>query len=63
MWRRDGKELFFLSVDGRLMSVAVNTNGTTFEAAVPKPLFQTQLDGSTGERNFPAWLRPTASDF
>ena len=52
MWRRDGKELFFLSVDGRLMSVAVNTNGTTFEAAVPKPLFQTQLDGSTGGRNF-----------
>jgi eukaryotic-like serine/threonine-protein kinase len=39
LWRRDGKELFYLSLDGRAMAVEVNTTGA-FRAAIPKPLFK-----------------------
>ena len=37
-WRRDGKELFFLSLDGRLMAASIDTTGP-FQAGVPTPLF------------------------
>ena len=37
-WSRDGKELFYLSPDNQIMSSEVKL-GSTFEAAVPKPLF------------------------
>jgi eukaryotic-like serine/threonine-protein kinase len=39
IWRRDGKELFYLSGDGMAMAVDVNTTGI-FQAGVPKPLFR-----------------------
>ena len=38
-WRRDGKELFYLAPDGKLMVVNVRT-GPPFEAEVAKALFQ-----------------------
>ena len=37
-WRRDGKELFFLSLDGRLMAASIDTTGQ-FQAGIPTPLF------------------------
>jgi Tol biopolymer transport system component len=37
-WRRDGKELFYIAPDGKLMAVDVKA-GATFEAGVAKPLF------------------------
>ncbi len=40
-WRRDGRELFYLAPDGKLMAVEVQ-QGPTFEAGVAKPLFQTR---------------------
>lgn len=40
-WRRDGKELFYLTANGRLMAVEVKTNASAFEFSVPKPLFET----------------------
>ncbi len=39
-WRQDGKELFYVSADGKMMAVAV-TAATTFEAGSPAALFQT----------------------
>jgi serine/threonine protein kinase len=42
-WRRDGKELFYLSPEDKLMSVDVNTTAGQFQAEIPKPLFQAQL--------------------
>ncbi|HVS87361.1 MAG TPA: protein kinase [Candidatus Acidoferrum sp.] len=39
-WRQDGKELFYLSSDGKMMAVAVKT-GASFEAGSPVALFQT----------------------
>ena len=41
-WRRDGKELFYIAADRKLMAVAV-TAGSGFETGAPKPLFQTQV--------------------
>ena len=37
-WRRDGKELYYIDPDGKLMAVDVIA-GATFEAGVAKPLF------------------------
>jgi eukaryotic-like serine/threonine-protein kinase len=39
-WRQDGKELFYLSADGKMMAVGVKT-GASFEADSPVALFQT----------------------
>jgi eukaryotic-like serine/threonine-protein kinase len=38
-WRNDGKELFYLSADGKIMAVPVST-GAGFEAGTPIALFQ-----------------------
>ncbi len=37
-WRRDGKELFYISADRKLMAVPVKL-GATVEAGTPQPLF------------------------
>ena len=39
-WRSDGKELFYMSRDGKIMAVSVST-GASFEAGTPVALFQT----------------------
>src|SRR5882672_7324500 len=39
-WRNDGKELFYMSTDGKIMAVPVST-GVSFEAGTPVALFQT----------------------
>jgi eukaryotic-like serine/threonine-protein kinase len=49
-WRRDGKELFYIAVDGKLMAVDVKL-GATFEAGVPKTLFGTRVFSLTDFRN------------
>ena len=41
-WRRDGKEIFYIGADGRLMAVDVRTI-PKFEAGAPKALFDAQL--------------------
>ena len=42
-WRADGKELFFIAPNAKLMSASVNTSQSTFEAASPAALFQTRI--------------------
>jgi hypothetical protein len=37
-WRSDGKELYYLSADGKLMAVEVKPGGS-FEATAPRSLF------------------------
>jgi eukaryotic-like serine/threonine-protein kinase len=39
-WRNDGKELFYMSPDGKIMAVPVSI-GASFEAGTPVALFQT----------------------
>jgi serine/threonine protein kinase/Tol biopolymer transport system component len=40
-WRQDGKELFYLSAEGKIMAVALKT-GASFKADSPVALFQTR---------------------
>jgi Tol biopolymer transport system component len=47
VWRRDGKELYYLAPDQKLMAVPVNINGASFEPGTPQALFTT-----TGTSNF-----------
>ena len=49
-WRRDGKELFYFSPDGKLMAVDV-TEGPIFKASVPRTLFQVAVAQSPSRRN------------
>lgn len=44
-WRRDGKELYYLTADGKLMGAAINIAGNRLEAGVPRLLFQTPARG------------------
>lgn len=41
-WSGDGKELFYLSLDRRMMSVEVQTS-PSFQAGNPKPLFEVRI--------------------
>jgi Tol biopolymer transport system component len=42
-WRNDGKEIFYLSADSKIMSVEVKANGTSFVPGAVKPLFETRI--------------------
>jgi Tol biopolymer transport system component len=41
-WRRDGKELFYLSPERKLMAVDIDTS-SVLTAGLPQPLFQTKV--------------------
>lgn len=41
-WRKDGRELFYLSLDGKMVSVPIQP-GTALEAGIPKVLFPTRI--------------------
>jgi Tol biopolymer transport system component/tRNA A-37 threonylcarbamoyl transferase component Bud32 len=47
-WRSDGKELFYIALDGRLMAVPIRiaSNAQTIEAGSPVPLFATRVGGA-----------------
>jgi Tol biopolymer transport system component len=42
-WRPDGRELFYLAPDGKMMSVSIRGNDT-LETDAPRPMFNTPLD-------------------
>jgi len=44
-WRADGRELFYVALDGTLMAVPIelSANGLTLTPGVPKPLFTTRI--------------------
>jgi hypothetical protein len=62
-WRRDGKELFYISPDWTMMAVRVNTS-TIFQAGTPQPPFDTQMV-ETGIRTGPmSWdIAPDGKKF
>ncbi len=39
IWRRDGREVFYIEPDRSLMAVPVSVKGTTLDAGLPRPLF------------------------
>jgi len=46
-WRQDGKELFYISAEGKMMAIPVTT-GASFKAGPPVALFQTRLRHPVG---------------
>jgi eukaryotic-like serine/threonine-protein kinase len=43
-WRRDGKEIFYLSATGELMAAKVRQNGSTLEIGTATHLFKTRSE-------------------
>ncbi|MGD1069071.1 MAG: protein kinase [Bryobacteraceae bacterium] len=49
VWSRDGKELFFVSADNKMMAVDIRASGNKLEAGVPRALFDARIEpGNTG---------------
>lgn len=42
-WRHDGKELFYVSADRKMMAVDIRAEGASFEAGAPKTLFDLRV--------------------
>ncbi len=53
-WRRDGKELFYLAADRKIMAVDTSQSSHTFDAGALKALFELRIQsvGLPGIRNF-----------
>jgi Tol biopolymer transport system component len=51
-WRRDGRELFYIALDGRLMAVPIRfaPSGETVDAGTPVSLFATRVGGAVQDR-------------
>ena len=46
-WRRDGKELFYIALDGRLTAVPIQVDSSgQIEPGAPMPLFATRVGGA-----------------
>ena len=52
VWRRDGKELFFLAPDHRLMAVPIHQDQTSFDVGQAQPLFATRIRDSASDTPF-----------
>jgi hypothetical protein len=51
VWSRNGRELFYVRLDGTIVALAVETSATTWKAGSPKELFRGPYfmrDGSLG---------------
>ena len=48
VWRGDGKELYFLSIGGKLTAVEVREKGASLELGTPQELFQANTFSMTG---------------
>ena len=53
LWSRNGKEIFFVALDGNFMTAAVSA-GSTFSAGAPQPLFRTSVKLNAVSRQFAA---------
>ena len=42
-WRRDGKELFYLSINNKIMAAEVKADGSSFIVGAVNPLFETRV--------------------
>ncbi|HEV8140801.1 MAG TPA: protein kinase [Pyrinomonadaceae bacterium] len=46
-WRSDGKELFYVAADKKMMAVGVQADGPNFEVGTPKALFDVRVQSFT----------------
>jgi hypothetical protein len=47
VWSKDGKELFYIAADRKVMATNVNTSAM-FDHGIPKPLFEATLESAFG---------------
>jgi len=50
-WRHDGKELYYVAPNGKLVAVPIELKGSTLNAGAPVALFQTRLWGGGTNTN------------
>ena len=63
-WRRDGRELFYLSADRKLMAVPIASDGPAIEPGTPVALFNVEVpEASQPYPNPTTPSRLTASGF
>jgi hypothetical protein len=64
VWREDGKELLYIGLGGRVMSVSVDST-RAFQAGVPRELFQVQpgANHSAGTNDLKRFLIPVPVDW
>lgn len=46
-WSRDGRELFYIAPNRKLMAVAVKTDGESFVPSTPQPLFEVRFSAQS----------------
>src|SRR5689334_12875507 len=51
-WRADGKELYYLDPDLKMMAVKVEVKGAAFTAGTPISLFQTHINTATNRQQY-----------
>jgi Tol biopolymer transport system component len=51
-WRADGKELFYIAPDGRLMATTVTVHGQSLIAGAPEPLFTTHIAMALNKQHY-----------
>ena len=51
-WRKDGRELYYLAPDLKLIAVAVMANGVTFAPGAPEALFQTHITRGSNRQQY-----------
>jgi hypothetical protein len=54
-WRGDGKELFFITADRKLMAVNIGERNGSPEIGVPQLLFETRISYPAGASDFYAY--------
>jgi Tol biopolymer transport system component len=51
-WSADGKEIFYISADSKMMSVSFDSRPASVKLGVPKPLFQTRAEFDVVPRQY-----------
>jgi len=62
-WRRDGRELYYLALDGKIMAVSVKKVGAQLELGAPTPLFPSPLATPTGPAAYQYDVSPNGERF
>jgi Tol biopolymer transport system component len=52
-WRSDGKELYYIAPDGKMMAAPIRVRGETLEPGTPVPLFPTRIVGGGSDITTP----------
>jgi hypothetical protein len=60
-WRHDGQELYYLTLDGKLMAVDIKASSSSIEPGTPQLLFNTGITGSPVARMITIWSRATSA--